>query len=88
VAFIAMKVVLNVGGCPASPRHVHDTLPRSGKTTTVSWCFVLTWAAVVAAVGETADVEIGVVDEVGAAAVVVTVLVQAAAPRSTVRAMT
>jgi hypothetical protein len=43
---------------------------------------------VVAAVGETADVEIGVVDEVGAAAVVVTVLVQAAAPRSTVRAMT
>jgi hypothetical protein len=39
----------------------------------------------VATVGETVDVEIGVVDEVGAAAVTVTVLVQAVAPRSKVR---
>ena len=40
----------------------------------------------VAAVGDTVDVETGVVDEVGAAAVVVTVLVQPVAPRSTARA--
>jgi hypothetical protein len=87
VAFIAVKRVLKVGDCPASPRQVHETLPRSGSTITVSSCFVLSGAAEVAEGGEATEVGIGVVEEVGVAGCTVTVRVHAMAPSSTARTM-
>ena len=80
-----MNVVLKVGGCPGSPRHVHDTLPRSGSTITVSSCFVLSRAAEVADVGEAVEAGIGAVEDVGEAGCTVTVLVHPVTPRSTAR---
>ena len=85
VAFIPVKVVLNVRDCPASPRHVHDTLPSSGSTITVSSCFVLSRAAEAADVGEVREVGTGAVEDVGVAGCTITVRVQPMEPRSAAR---
>jgi hypothetical protein len=49
VAVIAVILVLNVGVSPAFRLQVQATAPRSGKTTTVSRCFVLGCAGAVEA---------------------------------------